>query len=128
MEYRREIALVYTVEEALAKLNIIRGHGFSEHEIHLFSKDIRPFQSLKMYTDIQIHTAGNWMDQLISFITRQNVYEASLRILHLTPEEAAHYGHGIELGAIFIIAEHEHPYEKEPKKRQAAFNMSNAVD
>ncbi|MER2029895.1 MAG: hypothetical protein ABS903_12075 [Solibacillus sp.] len=52
----------------------------------------------------------------------------SLRILHLTPEETAHYGHGIELGAIFLFAEHKHPYEKEPKKQQTAFNLSRAVD
>lgn len=128
MEYRREIALVYSVEEAMTKLNIIRGHGFSEHEIHVFSKDIHPLQSLKMYTDIQVHLAGNWLDQLISFVTRKNVYEVSLRILHLTSEETAHYGHGIELGAIFLFAEHEYPYEKEPKKQQAAFNLSRAVD
>lgn len=31
MEYRREIALVYSIEEAMTKLNLIRGHGFSEH-------------------------------------------------------------------------------------------------
>lgn len=67
MEYRREIALVYNVEEAMTKLNIIRGHGFSEHEIHVFSKDIHPLQSLKMYTDIQVHLAGNWLDQIDQF-------------------------------------------------------------
>lgn len=81
-----------------------------------------------MYTNIQVHLAGNWIDQLISLTKQQNVYEVSLRILHLTPEEAAHYGHGIELGAIFIFAEHEHPYEKKPKKQQVSLNMSNAVD
>ena len=128
MEYRREIALVYSIEEAMTKLNMIRGHGFSEHEIHVFSKDNHPLQSLKIYTDIQVHLAGNWFDKLISFITRQNVYEVSLRILHLTPEETAHYGHGIDLGAIFLFAEHEHTYEKEPKKQQAAFNLSKAVE
>lgn len=128
MDYRREIALVYSVEEAITKLNIIRGHGFSEHEIHMFSKDIHPFQSLKMYTDIQVHLAGNWFDQLISMFTRKNMYEISLHSLHLTPEESDHYGHGIELGAIFLFAEHKHPYEKETKKQQAAFNLSRAVD
>lgn len=127
MEYRREIALVYTLEEALAKLNVIRGHGFSEHEIHFFSKDIRPLQSLKMNTDIQIHQAGNVIDKCFSLILNQNVYEVCLRNLKLSAEETTHYGHGIEQGAIFIIAQHEHPFEKEPKK-QAAWKVSNAAD
>ena len=128
MEYRREIGLVYSVDEALTKLNIIRAHGFSEHEIHLFAKDIRPLHSLKMYTEINIHAAGNWMDQMISLITGQNVYEVSLRILQLTQEEVAHYGHGIEQGAIFLFAEHEHPYEKEPVKQRVPVNIPNVVD
>ena len=49
LEYRREIALVYSIEEVTQKLNRMRGHGFSEFEIHLFAKDIRPLQSLKIY-------------------------------------------------------------------------------
>lgn len=55
MEYRREIALVFSLEEALQKLNSMRAHGFSEFEIHVFAKDIKPLHSLKMYTDIHVH-------------------------------------------------------------------------
>ncbi|AWE07859.1 hypothetical protein DCE79_10875 [Lysinibacillus sp. 2017] len=128
MEYRREIALVYSIEEATQKLNIIRGHGFSEFEIHLFAKDILPLQSLKMYTDLQIHQAGNLVDQILSVVMQQNVYEVCLRNMKLSREEIVHYGHGIEQGAIFIIAQHDHPYEKEPKTQKAAWNISNAVD
>lgn len=103
MEYRREIALVYNVEEAMTKLNIIRGHGFSEHEIHVFSKDIHPLQSLKMYTDIQVHLAGNWLDRLISFIIRKNVYEVSLRILKLTLKRPPIMGMALNLGQSFCL-------------------------
>ena len=127
MEYRREIALVFSQQEALEKLNVIRGHGFSESEIHLFSKDIKPLLSLKMYTDIHIHEAGNLLDQMISMLSRQNIYEVSLRNMRLSEEETSHYGHGIEQGAIFIIAQHDYPFDKEPKK-QAAWSMSNATD
>lgn len=125
MEYRREIAVVYTLEEALVKLNNIRGHGFSEHEIHLFSKDIRPLHSLKINTDIQVHEAGNLIDKLIGMILRQSVYEVCLRNLQFSTEEITHYGHCIEQGAIFIIAQHDHPFEKEPKKQTAAMKLSN---
>ena len=114
--------------EATQKLNSMRGHGFSESEIHLFAKDIRPLQSLKMYTDLQIHQAGNLLDQLFSLLTRQNVFEVSLRNLQLSDEEIVHYGHGIALGAIFIIAQHEYPFEKQTKKQAVNWNTSKAVD
>lgn len=128
LEYRREIALVYSVEEVTKKLNSMRGHGFSESEIHLFSKDIRPLQLLNKYTDLQIHKAGSLLNRLYSFLTRQNVYEISLRNLHLSNEEIKHYGHGIELGGIFIIAQHEHPFEKHPKKQSVSWYVSKATD
>ena len=128
LEYRREIALVYSMEEVTQKLNRMHGHGFSEFEIHLFAKDIRPLQSLKMYTELQIHQSGNLLDQFYSLLMRQSVYVASLRNLQLSDEEKAHYGHGIELGGIFIIAEHEYPFEKQPKKQSVRWKAPNAVD
>lgn len=128
LEYRREIALVYSVEEATQKLNTIRGHGFSEFEIHLFAKDIRPLQSLKMYTDLQIHQVGNLVDQFYSLVTGQGICEVCLRKFQLSKEEMTHYGHCIEQGAIFIIAQHEYPFDKQPKKQSAAWKVPNAAD
>lgn len=128
MEYRREIAFVFSIEEAIEKLNIIRGHGFSEFDIHIFSKDIRPLQSIKMNTDIHIHVAGNFLDQLLSILLNQNIYEISLRNMNLSSEEMRHYGHGIEQGGIFIIAQHDYPLDKEPKKPNVAWNVSNVTD
>ncbi|MEK4700244.1 general stress protein [Solibacillus sp. FSL R7-0668] len=128
MEYRREIALVFSLEEALQKLNSMRAHGFSEFEIHVFAKDIKPLHSLKMYTDIHVHQAGNLTDQIWSLMSRENVYQVCLRNFDFSKEERAHYGHGIEQGAYFLIAEHEHPFEKQPNKAQAAWNTTKAVD
>ena len=128
LEYRREIALVYSVEEATQKLNSMRGHGFSEYEIHLFAKDTRPLHPLKMYTDLHIHHSGRLLDHLYSLFLQKNVYEVSLRNLKLSDEEMAHYGHGIELGGIFIIAQHDHPFEKQPKKQAVNWSVSKAVD
>lgn len=128
MEYRREVALVFSLEEALQKLNIMREHGFSEFEIHVFAKDTRPLQSIKMSTDIHVHQAGNLGDQIWHFFSRQNLYEVCLRNFDFSKEERAHYGHGIEQGALFLIAEHEHPFEKTPNKASiATFKTTNVT-
>lgn len=124
MEYRRKIAVVYTAEEALEKVNMMRQHGFSEHEIHLFSKDIRPLQSLKMYTDIDVHQAGNLVDKILSLIWQMPLYEVCLRLLRFSDEERFHYGQLIEKGAIFMIAQHEFPFEKQESK---ALGISKAI-
>lgn len=121
MEYRREMAVVYTAEEALGKVNIMRQHGFSEHEIHLFTKDIQPLQSLKMYTEIDVHQAGNLLDKMLSIIWNMSVYEVCLRSLRFTEEELHQYGQLIAKGAIFMIAQHDFPFEKQPSVK---FSMS----
>ncbi|WP_274307279.1 general stress protein [Solibacillus daqui] len=128
MEYRREVALVFSLEEALQKLNSMRAHGFSEFEIHVFAKNIKPLLSLKMYPDIHVHKAGNLMDQFWRLFSRGNLYEVCLRSFDFSKEERAHYGHGIEQGAYFLIAEHEHPLEKQPNKVNAAWKTTNATD
>lgn len=128
MEYRREVALVFTLEEALQKLNGMREHGFSEHEIHIFAKNIKPLQSLKMYTDVHIYEAGNLLDQIWSLFSRQNLYEVCLRNFDFSKEERHHYGNGIEKGAYFMIAQHDYPFEKQPKKAGVAWNVSKAAD
>ena len=128
MEYRREVALVFSLEEALQKLNSMREHGFSEFEIHVFAKDIKPLRSLKMYTDIHIHEAGNLADQVWRFFSRENLYEVCLRNFDFSNEERIHYGHGIEQGAYFLLAEHEHPFEKQPNKANAVWKTTNVAD
>lgn len=128
MEYRREVALVYSLEEALQKLNSMREHGFSEFEIHVFAKDIKPLHSLKLYTDLHVHQAGCLTDQLWCFFSRDNLYEVCLRNFDFSKEERAHYGHGIERGAYFLLAEHEFPVEKQLTKAHAAWKTTNIVD
>lgn len=127
MEYRREVALVFSLEEALQKLNRMREHGFSEFEIHVFAKDIKSLQSLKMYTDIHVHEAGNLVDQVWQFFSREPLYEVCLRNFDFSKEERAHYGHGIKQGGFFLIAEHEHPVIKQPNKVNAAWKTSNVA-
>ena len=127
MEYRRAVALVFSTEEALQKLNSMRNHGFSEFEIHVFAKSIKPLQSLKMYTEIHVHEAGSLVDQVWRFFSREPLYEVCLRNFDFSKEERAHYGHGIEQGGVFLIAEHEHPLNKQPTNVPAAWKTSNVA-
>lgn len=117
MQYNREIAVVYTVSEALEKLNYMRSLGFFEHELHVITKDIQPFNSLKMSTEIDVHQAGNVLDKFKAMLNGMNVYETSLTRFHLAQEEIKTYAALIAKDAIFIIALHEYPMEKQ-KQRQ----------
>lgn len=113
MQYNREIAVVYTVEEALEKLNKMRALGFFEHELHIISKNIEPFQSLKMQTEIDVHQAGNVIDKVKGMLLGTDGVKVCLGRFHLTMEEIRAYADLIENGAIFIIALHEYPMEKQ---------------
>jgi len=113
MQYNREIAVVYTVKEALEKLNTMRALGFFEHELHIITKNTEPFQSLKMQTEIDVHQAGNMIDVVKGLIRGTNGVKACLGGFHLTSEEIRAYADLIENGAIFIIALHEYPMEKQ---------------
>lgn len=115
MEYRRQIAVVFTLEDALKKVNNMRMYGFSEHEIHIFAKDIQPMQSLKMNTEIDIHQAGNLFEKIQSMVWGMDLYEVCLRKLQFSEAEVHHYGRVIEQGAIFMVAQHDLPFEKQKK-------------
>ena len=116
LEYRRKIAVVYTLEEALQKLNEIRQHGFFEHEIHIITKNISSFQSLKMNTEIHVHQAGNDLDQLLAVAFRMKQYEVCLRKFQFSEDELYHYSELIRKNAIFIIAQHDYPFEKQNQR------------
>ena len=116
LEYRRKIAVVYTLEEALQKLNEIRQHGFFEHEIHIITKNISSFQSLKMNTEIHVHQAGNVLDQLLAVAFRMKQYEVCLRKFQFSEDELYHYSELIRKNAIFIIAQHDYPFEKQNQR------------
>lgn len=117
VEYRREIAVAYSLEEALKKVELMRQHGFSEHEIHLFAKNSKPYSSLKMYTDIRVRQAGGLVDWLLHILYHIRIYEVCLRPFDFSVEELTHYGHCIEKGATFIIAQHDLPVEKQRARK-----------
>lgn len=114
MQFQRQIAVVYTVPDAFNKVNYMRELGFLEHEIHIFAKNIQPFQSLKMYTEMNVHQSGNLLDMMKSVLTGLKLHEACLLRFQFSREELQHYGELIRKGAIFIIAQHDFPVEKQP--------------
>lgn len=114
MKFQRQIAVVYTIPDTFNKVNDMRELGFLEHEIYIFSKNIRELQSLKKYTEINIHQSGDLLDMFKATITGSNLYEVSLHRFQFSEEELRHYGELIRKGAFFIIAQHEYPVEKKP--------------
>lgn len=114
MQFHRQIAVVYTVEDVIKKVNYIRELGFLEHEIHIFAKNIRELQPLKMYTEIDVHQSGNLFDMMISVITGNKLHETAIKRFDFSDEELHHYGELIRKGAILIIAQHDFPVEKQP--------------
>ena len=114
MEIQRQLAVVYTVEEALQKVNHIRELGFLEHEIHIYARNIQELHSLKMYTEIDVHQSGNLMDMMRSVVTGRKLHEACLKRFEFSDEELHHYGDMIRKGAILIIAQHDFPVQKQP--------------
>lgn len=114
MRYQRQIAVVYTVQDVLKKVSYMRELGFLEHEIHIFAKNIRELQSVKMFTKINVHQSGNLFDRMLSVMTGTKLHETCLKRFDFSVEELRHYGELIRKGAILIIAQHDFPVEKQP--------------
>lgn len=114
MQFKRQIAVVYNVEDAVKKVNYMREMGFLEHEIHVFAKNIRELESLKLYTEVDVHQAGNLFDIMMSVVTGTKLHETCLRGFDFSDQELHHYGELIRKGAIVIIAQHDFPVEKQP--------------
>ena len=126
MEYRREIAVVYTLQDALQKIEQMMMHGFREFEIHIFTKDITPVKPIKTTTKIDVRACGHLFDKFQSLLYNMTLYEVCLRHLGFSEEELHHYGQLIEKGAIVMIAQHQHPFEKTPTRQFAPqANMSS---
>lgn len=114
MQFRRQIAVVYTVPEVLNKVTYMRELGFLEHEIHIFAKNIQELYSFKKNTNIKVHQAGNIFDWMKALLSGRKLYEACLLRFKFSDDELQHYGDLIRKGAFLIIAEHEFPVEKQP--------------
>lgn len=116
MQIQRQLAVVYSVEEALQKVNHMRELGFLEREICIFARNIQELQSLKMYTEINVHQSGNLLDMMKSVVSGRKLHEACLQRFEFSREELEHYGEIIRKGAILIIAQHDFPVEKQLTK------------
>ena len=69
-----------------------------------------------MNTEIHVHQAGNMLDQLLAVAFRMKQYEVCLRKFQFSEEELYHYGELIRKNAIFIIAQHDYPFEKQNQR------------
>ena len=112
MHYRRQIAVVFSVEDVTKKLNEISQHGFFEHEVTIYTKHIHTLHSLKMNTDIQIHHAGGLLDRLLAIVYRMKCPDVCFRSYEFSNDELMHYSEMVAKGAYVLIAEHEYPVDQ----------------
>ncbi|KGR86152.1 general stress protein [Lysinibacillus odysseyi] len=100
--YRIEVANGH--EDFFYKLETLKAEGFSERDIHIFSKDVSTFENLKADSDIHTHEAGNWIDKFKSFFTGEDAVTETLRQIDLTEEEISYLSHELSQGASIIYA------------------------
>lgn len=103
--YRIEVANGH--EDFFYKLETLKAEGFSEHKIHIFSKDISNYDSIKMDSDIHTHEAGTWMDKFKAFFTGEDAESEALRQIDLTEAEISYLSNELSQGATVIYASKE---------------------
>lgn len=103
--YRIEVANGH--EDFFYKLETLKAEGFSERDIHIFSKDISNFENIKANSDIHTHEAGNWIDKFKSFFTGEDAVTETLRQIDLTEEEISYLSHELSQGASIIYAQRD---------------------
>lgn len=118
-------------EDFFYKLETLKSEGFSEHEIHIFSKDIDNYENIKLDSDIHTHEAGNWMDKFKAFFTGEDAESETLRQIDLTEAEISYLSNELSQGATVIYARKETPEDlilDTPAEQQSVYELKQQAD
>ncbi|MCJ1906968.1 general stress protein [Planococcus ruber] len=102
---KRVLAVVYSENDLLHKLEELKKDGYEEKDLHILAKDSDRLDGLEGGTDLDVQKAGSFKDKFKGFITGEGSVLGTIKSLDLSKEETERYTEDLAKGGILIYAD-----------------------
>lgn len=101
------VAVLFSEQEALAKINDLKMQGYDETDIHVLAKDQERFNQIENQTDVDTEKAGSFIDSFKGIFSGGDNALGGVKELGLSDAETARYSENISQGGILIAVEND---------------------
>ncbi|TWT27936.1 general stress protein [Planomicrobium sp. CPCC 101110] len=104
---KQVIAVVYSEQEAISKINELKLQGYDEKKIHVMAKDQSHFDVIGQKSDIEVEKAGAIKDSFKGIFSGGSKALEGVKSLGLSKSETERYSENVSEGGILIYVENE---------------------
>ena len=104
---KKVLAVVFSEEDLVAKIESLKTEGYSESDIHLVAQDGNRLDSLEKRTGAEGQEVNSFKDKFKGFISGEGSVREGVKSLGLDERETERYTADIAKGGILIYIEEE---------------------
>ncbi|WKA53779.1 general stress protein [Planococcus shixiaomingii] len=101
------IAVVFSEQEAVDKINNLKLQGYDENKIHVMAKDSSHFDHVENETNVDAEKAGSFKDSFKGIFSGGDSALTGVKSLGLSDSETERYSENISQGGVLIYVENE---------------------
>ncbi|WP_033543452.1 general stress protein [Planococcus sp. CAU13] len=108
-EEKKVLAVVFSEEDLMRKMESLRTEGYTEQDIHLVAQDGDWLDSLEKRTGAEGEEVNSFKDKFKGFISGEGSVREGVKSLGLSEQETERYTADIARGGILLYTEAERP-------------------
>jgi hypothetical protein len=101
------IAVVFSEQEAVSKVNELKQQGYEEERIHIMAKDQDRFDAIESHSNIETEKAGSFKDSFKGIFSAGGTVLKKVESLGLSDAETERYSKNVSEGGILIYIDTE---------------------
>lgn len=102
---KQVIAVVFSEQEAISKINDLKLQGYNEDNIHIMAKDQSRFKKIENESNVEPEKAGSFMDSFKGIFSGSSNTLDEIKSLGLNDVETQRYSEKVSQGGILIYVE-----------------------
>ncbi|PSL31630.1 heat induced stress protein YflT [Planomicrobium soli] len=104
---KQVIAVVYSEQEAIAKIRELKLEGYDEHNIHIMAKDESRFNHIEQESEVSVEKATSFKDSFKGIFKGGANALDGIKSFGLSDSETERYSENVSQGGILIYVENE---------------------
>ncbi|WP_422123791.1 general stress protein [Planococcus sp. X10-3] len=105
---KRVLAIVFSDDDLMRKMEDLKNQGHSESDIHMVAKDSDRLEVIERQTGAEGERVNSFKDKFKSFVSGESSVREGVKSLGLNDQETERYTADIAKGGILLYIEEDH--------------------
>ncbi|MFD1031243.1 general stress protein [Metaplanococcus flavidus] len=105
---KKVMAVVFSGDDLMRKMDVLKNQGYSESDIHLVADNNKRLDTIENRTGVESERVNSFKDKFKSFVSGESSVREGIKSLGLTDQETERYTAQIARGGVLLYIEEDH--------------------